>query len=137
MFKKNISIQNSKALSGKDVKKLKKDIQIQYPDLSEEHLNELIPGKADMTVHKLSNKTLAYSRTGGNPLFFDLEGRGDMLLPTVYTCWLVPAIVPTLFTYSEVSKKVETPPPLQGISCFFFNLVPLHSGMQLTNLHHG
>ena len=40
-------------------------------------------------------------------LFFDPEGRGDLLVPTVYALWQCPHILPHLLTYSEVSPKVR------------------------------
>lgn len=34
MFKKNISIASSRPVSGKDVKKLKKDVALNFPDVT-------------------------------------------------------------------------------------------------------
>lgn len=106
MFKKNISVVQTRPLSGKDGKKLRKDIETLYPTLPEEDLKRLFPGKADVSLMKLSNKATAYSCGGGNPLFFDPTGREDVLIPTVYALWLCPRMLPSLYTYSEVSPKV-------------------------------
>lgn len=43
----------------------------------------------------------------GVPLFFDLDGRGGALLPTVYALWASPVpLLPEIVTHSEVSPKV-------------------------------
>jgi hypothetical protein len=34
MFKKNISVSSSRPLSGKDIKKFKKDVTLQFPDIT-------------------------------------------------------------------------------------------------------
>ncbi|KAK9814155.1 hypothetical protein WJX72_001321 [[Myrmecia] bisecta] len=124
MFKKNISVVSTRPLSGKDIKKLKKDVQTQFPALSEDDLKKLIPSKGEISVLKLSNKAQAYSTTGGNPLFFDPAGRGDALVPTVYTLWACPHILPPLYTYSEVTPKV-----LGGADLFLQGLIVPPSGL--------
>lgn len=106
MFKKNIAVQTSRDLSGKDVKTLKKDIKLNFPDLTDEQVSDLIPNKAEVSLLKLSNRAQAYSCNGKNPLFFDPEGRGDLLVPSVYVLWRYPHILSSLTTYSEVSPKV-------------------------------
>lgn len=40
---------------------------------------------------------------GGPPLFFEVH---EQLLPTLYTLWHMPHMLPQLHTYSEVSPKV-------------------------------
>ena len=105
MFKKHVTEVNSSPLSGKDVKTLKKDLQATYR-LSDDQLKKLFPSKADLVVQKLSNKAKTFACTGENPLFFDPDGRGNVLLPTVYALWQCPELLPKIFTYSEVSPKV-------------------------------
>ncbi len=53
-----------------------------FPAISEEQLGLLLPGKSGLVQTKLSNRCVVYSQEGGNPLFFDPDGRGG-LLPTV------------------------------------------------------
>eukprot|EP00884_Botryococcus_braunii_P009146 jgi/Botrbrau1/18232/Bobra.53_1s0086.1 len=106
MFKKNITITSSRPVSGKDIKKLKKDAALQFPDVSEDRLGELFPAKCEVILHKLSNRATVYSIQGGNPLFFDPEGRGDLLVPTVYALWKLPDLLGRFYTHSEVSSKV-------------------------------
>lgn len=59
-----------------------------FPAINDEELTAaLLPGKSGVVMTKLSNRCIYYSLEGGNPLFFDPDGRGS-LLPTVR---LVPA----------------------------------------------
>ena len=69
-----LQVVQSRPLSGKDAKKLKRDVTEQFPMLSEEDLILLLPGKGDVTVLKLSNRAVAYAGPNGNPLFFDPTG---------------------------------------------------------------
>ena len=61
-----------------------------------------------MQLLKLKNRATAYTCNGPSPLFFDPEGRGDLLVPTCYALWCCPNILDKLYTYSEVSPKVGT-----------------------------
>ena len=106
MFKKNIAVSQTRPLSGKDGKKLRRDIEKLYPSLTEDDHSRLFASKSDINLLKLSNKATAYAPSGGNPLFFDPTGREDVLIPTVYALWLCPRMLPSLYTYSEVSPKV-------------------------------
>ena len=107
MFKKNIAVVQSRPLSGKDGKKLRKDLERLYPGLSDDDHKRLFASKAEVNLLKLSNRVQVYAKAGGNPLFFDPTGRDDILIPTVYALWLCPKLIPTLYTYSEVSPKVS------------------------------
>lgn len=107
MFKKNIAVVQTRPLSGKDGKKLRKDLERLYPSLSDDDHKRLFANKTDVNLMRLSNKSQVYACNGGNPLFFDPTGREDVLIPTVYALWLCPKLLPTLFTHSEVSPKVD------------------------------
>lgn len=107
MFKKNIAVLQTRPLSGKDGKKLRKDLERLYPNLSDDDHKRLFASKADINLIRLSNKAQVYACNGGNPLFFDPTGREDVLIPTVYALWMCPKLLPTLHTHSEVSPKVS------------------------------
>ena len=66
MFKK-VSVAQTRPLSGKDIKQLKKDIATNFPDLKEHEVTELIPSKAEVNLIKLSNRTQAYTCNGSTP----------------------------------------------------------------------
>ncbi|KAL4422679.1 hypothetical protein ABPG75_008876 [Micractinium tetrahymenae] len=105
MFKKNISVSSTHQLSGKDGKELRRNVLKAFPSVTEEELGALLPSKQGLVQAKLSNRCVVYSLEGGNPLFFDPDGRGG-LLPTVYALAVLPQLLPTLHTWSEVSGKV-------------------------------
>ena len=82
MFKKHVTSNSSRQLGGKDWKQFKSDIDKKYPSLTDEQRELLVP--KSMSITKLSNRSLVYSGgEDGNPLFFDPNGHGDKLLPTV------------------------------------------------------
>ena len=114
MFKKSVSVQTTRPLSGKDVKTLRRSVQLQFPDADEDAVAQLLPAKAEIALLKLSNRAACYTVNGGSPLFFDPDGRGDILAPTVYALWLCPQLLPPVFTYSEVSPKVRRRRPVHG-----------------------
>lgn len=89
MFKKHINASNTRQLGGKDAKKLRGDVARLYPSLTEEHTAVLFPSKAGITLSKLSNRSIVYGRDDGVPLFFDPNGHGDKLIPTVGSLHLV------------------------------------------------
>ena len=62
--------------------------------------------QSEVQLIKLRNRATAYTCDGPSPLFFDPEGRGDLLVPTCYAMWRCPHILEKLYTYSEVSPKV-------------------------------
>ncbi len=85
-------------------------MKLSFPDLSEDDLDQLLPAKAEVQLLKLKNRATAHTCGGPDPLFFDPEGRGDLLVPTVYALWRCPHMLDQLHTYSEVSPKVAAPP---------------------------
>ncbi len=99
MFKRNVTVAKSHQLSGKDAKKVLRQVAADYPALD---VKSVIPSKTEVTVSKLSNKALVYS-VAGDPVFFEHEGK---IYPTVYTLARHPALLPTLFTHSQVSPKI-------------------------------
>lgn len=70
MFKK-ASVLTKHALSKQDVKRLKKDVRLAMPALSEEDVDLLVPSKAEVVLSKLSNRALVYAVEGCNPILFD------------------------------------------------------------------
>ena len=62
--------------------------------------------QSEVQLIKIKNRATAYTCNGPSPLFFDPEGRGDLLVPTCYAMWRCPHILDKLYTYSEVSPKV-------------------------------
>ena len=67
---------------------------------------DVLPARAEVDVMKLANRTLLYGIHEGNPICFDPEGRGEVLVPSIYVLFAAPRALPRLLTYSEVSPKL-------------------------------
>lgn len=104
-FKRPFTLTNRSSLSGSAQKKFKKQLLSDFPALSEEDVELLIPKKAAIVVDKLSNKRVSYL-VEEVPLFFDnTNGKGE-LFPSVYCLWIVPHILPKLIVHWQVSKFI-------------------------------
>ncbi|CAL5226777.1 g9634 [Coccomyxa viridis] len=124
MFKKKAEVLTSRPLSGKDVKALKRRVEVSFPDLFPDDIDLLFPAKSEVQLIKMKNRATAYTCNGPSPLFFDPEGRGDLLVPTCYAMWRFPRILDKLYTYSEVSPKV-----LGGADLFLQGLITPEGGL--------
>ena len=102
MFKRNVTVSGSHQLSGKDGKKLRKELEDAFPVLDKHALKSVLPSKTEVLVSKMSNKCFVYSCLG-QPIFFEHKGT---LYPTVYTLWKFPRLLPALLTHSEVSPAI-------------------------------
>ncbi|KAI4320121.1 hypothetical protein MLD38_033632 [Melastoma candidum] len=107
MFKKAVEAKTQQRLSGADKKKLRRTLRDRFPVCSDDHLDSLLPPKAEITVTKLQNRVHVFGVEGEFPMFFDIDGRGSDLFPSVYAMWRVPEILPA-FTLKggEVSRFV-------------------------------
>ncbi|GAB4861180.1 hypothetical protein Ancab_036337 [Ancistrocladus abbreviatus] len=107
MFKKAVEAKSLQRLSGADKKKLRRSIRDKFSRTSDSDIDVLLPPKVEMTVAKFQNRVLVYGVEGGFPMFFDIDGRGSDIYPTVYALWKVPDLLP-YFTLKggEVSRFV-------------------------------
>lgn len=63
--------------------------------------------QAELAVSKYPNRVLVYVLEGDCPIFFDVDGRGHHIFPTVYALWRVPELLPAfLLKGGEVSRFV-------------------------------
>lgn len=76
-----------------------------FPGLSEEDVSNTFPPKCQIDILKLSNKAVAYF-LDDHAVFFDANGKGDLLVPALHTLWQHPKLVSSFQTWSEVSTKV-------------------------------
>ncbi|XP_062073177.1 uncharacterized protein LOC133777535 [Humulus lupulus] len=107
MFKKSMELKSHQRLSGADRKKLKRTIKDRFPAASDPDIDSLLPPKVEITVDKFQNRVIAYGVEGGFPMFFDVDGRGTEIFPTVYALWKVPNLLPSfLLKGGEVSRYV-------------------------------
>ncbi|OMO51553.1 Translation initiation factor SUI1 [Corchorus capsularis] len=107
MFKKAVEAKSHQRLSGADRKKLRRAIRDRFPTASDADIDALLPPKADITVSKFQNRAQVYAVEAGFPVFFDVDGRGTEIYPTVFALWKVPELLPS-FTLKggEVSRYV-------------------------------
>ncbi|ESR55008.1 hypothetical protein CICLE_v10019359mg [Citrus x clementina] len=107
MFKKAVEAKSHQRLSGADRKKLKRTLRDRFPRASDADIDALLPPKTEITVSKFQNRVLVYSVEGGFPVFFDVDGRGTDIFPTVFALWKVPELLPCfLLKGGEVSQFV-------------------------------
>lgn len=107
MFKKAVEVKSQQRLSGADRKKLRRTIRERFPNASDTDIDSLLPPKGEITVSKYPNRILVYTVEGGYPMFFDIDGRGTEMFPTVYALWKVPELLPTfVLKGGEVSRFV-------------------------------
>ncbi|RDX97928.1 Eukaryotic translation initiation factor 2D, partial [Mucuna pruriens] len=107
MFKKAVEAKSHQRLSGADRKKLRRSIKDKFHRASDSDLDALLPPKAEITVAKFQNRVHVYAVEGGFPMFFDVDGRGSEIFPTVYALWIVPELLPVfVLKGGEVSRFV-------------------------------
>ncbi|KAJ6877720.1 eukaryotic translation initiation factor 2D [Populus alba x Populus x berolinensis] len=107
MFKKAIEAKSHQRLSGADRKKLKRTIRDRFPRASDADIDALLPPKAEITVSKFVNRVHVYGVEGNFPMFFDVDGRGSEIFPTVFALWKVPEMLPSfILKGGEVSQFV-------------------------------
>ncbi|TKY68227.1 Eukaryotic translation initiation factor 2D [Spatholobus suberectus] len=107
MFKKAVEAKSHQRLSGADRKKLRRSIKEKFQRASDSDLDALLPPKAEITVAKFQNRVHVYAVEGGFPMFFDIDGRGSEIFPTVYALWMVPELLPVfVLKGGEVSRFV-------------------------------
>jgi len=129
MFKKERDLEqrSSTLLKNKEARKLRADILAAFPSTNDEQLTELLPTKGQVTMTKLSQRTVLYS-VDGVPLFFDHLGRNDMY-PTCMALWRLPHLLRSFVVHSPVSEYV-----LRGADLMLPGLV---SGQDFSGLKRG
>ncbi|PPR92188.1 hypothetical protein GOBAR_AA28492 [Gossypium barbadense] len=104
-LKKAVEAKAQQRLSGADRKKLKRTIRDRFPRASDADIDALLPPK--ITVSKFQNRVHVYGVEGGFPLFFDVDGRGSEIYPTVFALWKLPEMLPYfMLKGGEVSRFV-------------------------------
>lgn len=108
MFKKPFRIKSQTSMKGSDRKKLRAEIQKNYPNLDECFATEIIPNKEEVTVVKI------YLHTGENafiysvnkiPVLFEID-KQKILYPSVYLLWRYPDLIQRFTTWPPVFKKL-------------------------------
>ncbi|EGN94711.1 hypothetical protein SERLA73DRAFT_77454 [Serpula lacrymans var. lacrymans S7.3] len=108
MFKKPLgNLKTSAPLRSSDRRKLKQRV-VQSFSLSAEEGDVLVPdGLLSVKFNTYSDDPgVAYLAPGGDPLWFTIGKGSDDLIPTVYTLWKKPDLLPFLSTPSAVIPKL-------------------------------
>ncbi|KAK3783157.1 hypothetical protein RRG08_046951 [Elysia crispata] len=107
MFLKPFRVKTQTSIKASDRKKLRTDIQDQFPSLSDEDVTKLIPAKEEMMSVKINthgdDNVILYC-AGKVPVFYHIF---KSLFPTVYTMWQHPDILPSFRTWPPVFEKLQ------------------------------
>ncbi|EDX15867.1 eukaryotic translation initiation factor 2D [Drosophila simulans] len=124
MFLKPYRPKSSAALKGSDSKKFRQRVEAAFPHVS---VDQLVPAKAAVTQVKILThggvQSVVYC-VDKLPLFFELDG--GQLVPTLYTLWIVPDILPYFTTHEGVLPKLTN-----GADLMLPGVVPLGVGLSM------
>ena len=129
MFCKPFRVKSNTQLKGSDKKKLKAEIRKKFHGFAvpESHpgpdpIDDVITPKDEVTVSKVytfsGESYLVYYQLK-NPIFFEPEKDRGNLLPTVYTLWKCPYLMPALTTHPLVLEKLANGADLVKMISFF------------------
>ncbi|XP_037086495.1 eukaryotic translation initiation factor 2D-like [Pollicipes pollicipes] len=107
MFLKPFRVKSNSQIKGSDRKKLRSQLAAAFPVLTAEACAELIPTKDEVSVSRLvthGGATVVCYLSAREPVLLELDGR---LLPTVYTLWRYPDLLPTFTTFAPVLTKLR------------------------------
>lgn len=106
MFRKDrdLTERSRTLLKNKETKTLKADLLRQFPSVTEDDLNALLPNKVNLTSIKLVDRTILYA-VDDVVMFFDLKGRNN-LYPSIVAMWKIPHMMKTMVTHGPVSRNL-------------------------------
>ncbi|KAH8313219.1 hypothetical protein KR067_002006 [Drosophila pandora] len=124
MFLKPYRPKSSAALKGSESKKFRQRLEAAYPHVP---VDQLVPAKAAVTQLKILThggvQSVVYC-VEKQPMFFELDG--GQLVPTLYTLWAVPDILPYFTTHEGVLPKLSN-----GADLMLPGVVPLGVGLSM------
>ncbi|KAJ3290303.1 Eukaryotic translation initiation factor 2D [Blyttiomyces sp. JEL0837] len=118
MFKKPFTTKSQTTVRSSDRRKLRQEILSTFPNATDQDLNQLLPtsisssagGPDNLTVSKITphgidqQQSLLYTYNN-QPIFIKL-GVDAILIPTIYTLWKCPNLLPKLITHPFVIKRL-------------------------------
>ncbi|KAL3289419.1 hypothetical protein HHI36_022844 [Cryptolaemus montrouzieri] len=127
MFRKPIKIKSNTPVKSSERKNIKDKIHKQYPILTEEDLNYMLPKKEALNNVKIvtaSDETVLVYTIQKRPICFELYGK---VFPTLNLLWQFPKLVHNFTTHKEVMEFINagadlmlpgvlTPPPHTNLS---------------------
>ncbi|KAM5538825.1 hypothetical protein V8D89_007547 [Ganoderma adspersum] len=109
MFKKPLAdLKTSAPLRNSDRRKLRQRVLQSYPSLPPEEGDNLVPDglqSQKFSTH-LEEPGVTYLSADGDPLWFTIGKGSEDLIPTVYTLWKRPDLLPFLSTPAPVVPKL-------------------------------
>lgn len=112
MFVKPFKTKSNTQIKSTERKKLRTKIENAF-NLSDDDLNKVLPTKGTLNHLKLilhSGQTVAAYTCDRRPMFFEFSPSADetkcVILPTVYTLWILPDLVPTFTTHPAVLPRL-------------------------------
>ncbi|KAI0370925.1 eukaryotic translation initiation factor SUI1 family protein [Pilatotrama ljubarskyi] len=109
MFKKPLAeLKTSAPLRSSDRRKLKQRVLQSFPAIQPEEGDTLVPDglQAQKYSTHLEEPGVVYLSPEGDPLWFTIGKGSDDLIPTVYTLWKRPDLLPFLSTPAPVVPKL-------------------------------
>lgn len=112
MFIKPFKSKNNTQIKSTERKKLRTKIESSFK-LGEDELNKLLPNKSTLNQLKLiaySGQLVNVYTCDRRPMFFEFSPSGDetktVILPTVYSLWISPDMVPLYTTQPAVLPRL-------------------------------
>lgn len=112
MFVKPFKTKSNTQIKSTERKKLRSKIESSFK-LGEDDLNKLLPSKSTLNLVKLivhSGQQIIVYTCDRRPMFFEFSPDSDetktLLLPTVYSVWITPELVPTFTTHPPVLPRL-------------------------------
>ncbi|TIA89789.1 hypothetical protein E3P99_01874 [Wallemia hederae] len=109
MFKKPYAAKPQTTLKNSDRKKLRARVQERF-ELNDDDAKLLLPDAvSSMRVKTYNNENaIIYSAADNDPLWFTVGKAEDELIPTVYTLFKKPSLLPVITTWPFVIDKIAT-----------------------------
>lgn len=121
MFIKAVKTKSNVQLKSSERKKLQQKVSTKF-NVTQDELNTLFPNKSSISLVKIithGEDIVSVYAVDKKPLFF--ETPEQVFLPTVYTLWLVPNMIPAFTTHPAVSEKLLCT-KIQFLQLLFFAL---------------
>lgn len=112
MFIKPFKTKSNTQIKSTERKKLRMKVEAAFK-LNEDDLNKLLPTKSTLNQLKLlvhAGQVVTVYACDRRPMFFEFSPSSDdtksVILPTVYSMWILPELVPTFTTHAAVLPRL-------------------------------
>ncbi|XP_031626569.1 eukaryotic translation initiation factor 2D [Contarinia nasturtii] len=112
MFVKPFKTKSNTQIKSTERKKLRSKVESTFK-LNEDDLNKLLPSKSTLNQVKLyaySGQLVTVYTCDRRPMFFEFSPSGDeskaVVLPTVYSLWILPEMIPSFTTHPAVLPRL-------------------------------